>query len=76
MEATRISTVAYLAPVAALLDGVLFLEEPLTALALAGLALILLGVAGVSGILRGRKALSARRPTQARLDNIGLGGIV
>lgn len=57
---TRTSTVAYLVPVAALVYGVLFLGEPLTARALAGLALILLGVAGVSGILGGRKAQAAR----------------
>jgi drug/metabolite transporter (DMT)-like permease len=58
--ATRTSTVAYLVPVAALLYGVLLLGEPLTARAVVGLALILAGVAGVSGIFR-----SAHHPRQA-----------
>lgn len=50
--ATRTSTVAYLVPVAALFYGVVFLDEPLTARAIGGLALILVGVAGVSGVFR------------------------
>lgn len=49
-------------PVAAFVYGVLFLEEPLTVRALAGLALILLEVVAVSGILEDRKAPAARRP--------------
>lgn len=58
--ATRTSTVAYLVPVAALLYGVVLLGEPLTARALGGLALILVGVATVSGVFR-----SANRPQEA-----------
>ena len=58
--ATRTSTVAYLVPVAALLYGVVLLGEPLTARALLGLALILAGVAGVSGAFR-----PANRPRKA-----------
>jgi drug/metabolite transporter (DMT)-like permease len=50
--ATRTATVAYLVPVAALFYGTLFLGEPITAGAVAGLVLILAGVAGVSGFVR------------------------
>jgi drug/metabolite transporter (DMT)-like permease len=48
--ATRTATVAYLVPVAALFYGALFLGEQITAGAVAGLALILAGVAGASGL--------------------------
>ncbi len=50
--ATRTSTVAYLMPVVALLYGAMFLDEAFTLRALVGLALILGGVAGVTGALR------------------------
>jgi len=47
----RASFVTYLLPVMALLLGVVFLDEPLTVLALVGLVLVLLGVALGSGML-------------------------
>jgi drug/metabolite transporter (DMT)-like permease len=50
----RVSLVTYLMPGFALLYGTVLLDEPVTAAALAGLALILLGVALGSGALRGR----------------------
>ena len=50
--AARTSLVTYLMPPLALLYGVVLLEEPLTAAALAGLALILPGVALGSGAVR------------------------
>jgi len=49
--ATRTATVAYLVPVAALFYGAIFLGEPITAGAIAGLVLILAGVTGVSGLV-------------------------
>ncbi|HWQ22637.1 MAG TPA: DMT family transporter [Gaiellaceae bacterium] len=53
----RLSLVTYLMPGFALLYGALFLDEPLTAAALGGLALILAGVALASGAaLRARAA--------------------
>ncbi|MDQ4127480.1 MAG: DMT family transporter [Actinomycetota bacterium] len=55
---TRTSTVTYLVPVWALLYGALLLGEEITARSVLGLALILAGVAGVSGILR----LPRRKP--------------
>jgi drug/metabolite transporter (DMT)-like permease len=48
----RLSLVTYLLPPTALLYGALFLDEPLTASVLGGLALILLGVALGSGAAR------------------------
>ena len=48
--ATRTSTVTYLVPVWALVYGAVLLGEEVSAHALLGLILILLGVAGVSGI--------------------------
>lgn len=50
--ATRTSTVAYLMPIVALFYGAVFLDEAFTWRALVGLALILGGVAGVTGALR------------------------
>lgn len=47
--ATRTATVTYLVPVWALFYGALLLGEEITARAVLGLALILLGVAGISG---------------------------
>jgi drug/metabolite transporter (DMT)-like permease len=56
--ARRMSLVTYLMPAFALAYGALLLDEPVTAAALGGLALILLGVALGSGALRpqGRRA--------------------
>ena len=59
--AARLSLVTYLMPPAALLYGALFLDEPLTAAALGGLTLILLGVALGSGAVR----LPRREPAPA-----------
>lgn len=58
--ATKTSTVAYLMPAIALFYGAVFLGEAFTLRALVGLALILAGVAGVTGALRLPKRL--RRP--------------
>jgi drug/metabolite transporter (DMT)-like permease len=58
---TRTSTVTYLVPVWALLYGALLLEEGITARSMLGLALILAGVAGVSGIFE----LPRRKPPPA-----------
>jgi drug/metabolite transporter (DMT)-like permease len=49
---TKASLVTYLLPALALLLGILFLDEPLTVAAVAGLALVLFGVALGSGLLR------------------------
>jgi drug/metabolite transporter (DMT)-like permease len=54
--ASRAVLVTYLVPAIALAYGVAFLSEPLTWSALAGLLLILGGVALGSGALRGRRA--------------------
>jgi drug/metabolite transporter (DMT)-like permease len=59
--AARLSLVTYLMPPTALLYGALFLDEPLTAAAVGGLALILLGVALGSGAVR----LPRREPAPA-----------
>ena len=50
--ASRLSLVTYLMPPTALLYGALFLDEQMTAAAVGGLALILLGVAFGSGAVR------------------------
>ncbi len=55
--ASRTTLVTYLLPPVALFYGALLLDEPVTAPALGGLALILLGVALGSGVLR-----AGRRP--------------
>jgi drug/metabolite transporter (DMT)-like permease len=60
--ARRFSLVTYLIPVFALVYGALILDESITADALAGLALILLGVALGSGTLRLRKPARATAP--------------
>ena len=49
---TKAALVTYLLPGMALLLGIVFLDEPLTVAAVAGLALVLLGVALGSGMLR------------------------
>jgi drug/metabolite transporter (DMT)-like permease len=54
---TKAALVTYLLPGMALVLGIVFLDEPLTIAAVAGLALVLLGVALGSGMLR----LSRRR---------------
>jgi drug/metabolite transporter (DMT)-like permease len=56
----RLSLVTYLMPGFALFYGTVFLDEPLTAAALAGLALILLGVALGSG----QRLLGPSRPDE------------
>ena len=61
--ASRLSLVTYLMPPIALVYGALLLDEPVTAAALGGLALILAGVALGSGAVRaGRRALGAAAP--------------
>ncbi len=50
--ATKTSAVAYLMPAIALFYGAVFLGEEVSLRALIGLALILTGVAGVTGVLR------------------------
>ncbi len=54
--ATRTVIVTYLLPVTALLYGALLLGEPIRPLALAGLALVLLGIAVAGGLLTRRVA--------------------
>ncbi len=49
---TRTALVAYLLPGMALVLGIVFLDEPLTIAAVVGLALVLLGVALGSGLLK------------------------
>jgi drug/metabolite transporter (DMT)-like permease len=49
---TRAALVTYVLPGMALVLGIVFLDEPLTVAAVAGLALVLLGVALGSGMLR------------------------
>jgi drug/metabolite transporter (DMT)-like permease len=66
--AGKASLVSYLAPGVALAYGALLLDEPITVAAVAGLAMILGGV-----------ALAARRrrlPLQERLDGAALLGVV
>lgn len=58
--ATRVLLVTYLLPGFALLWGALFLREPVTLLALAGLALVLAGIAVTSGSGGGLGVLAAR----------------
>ncbi len=60
--ATRTSTVAYLMPAIALFYGAVFLGEAFTLRALLGLALILSGVAGVTGTLQLPKHLRRTGP--------------
>ena len=65
--ATRTSTVTYLVPVWALVYGAVLLGEEITAHAILGLILILLGVAGVSGIAR----LPRKQPPVGTPDDPG-----
>lgn len=60
--ARRLSLVTYLMPGFALVYGALILDESVTVAALAGLALILLGVALGSGTLRLRRVMGAAAP--------------
>jgi drug/metabolite transporter (DMT)-like permease len=60
--ARRITMVAYVMPVMAIVYGAVFLSEPLTRGMLIGVALILPGVALGSGILRWRRATVAEDP--------------
>jgi drug/metabolite transporter (DMT)-like permease len=60
--AARTSLVTYLLPPAALLYGALLIDEPVTAAEGAGLALILLGVAVGSGLLRPSAPAAAVEP--------------
>ena len=53
--ASRAILVTYLVPAFALTYGALFLDEPVTASALGGLALVLLGTALATGALRRRR---------------------
>ena len=57
--ARKLSLVAYLMPGFALFYGALVLDEPVRAVAIVGLALILFGVALGSGVLRRPKAETA-----------------
>lgn len=62
---TKTALVTYLLPGMALVLGIVFLDEPLTIAAVAGLALVLLGVALGSGMLRpsrGRQPATAPAP--------------
>ncbi len=52
--ASRAILVTYLVPAFALVYGAVFLDEPVTAVALAGLALILCGTALATGLVRSR----------------------
>jgi len=52
LGAVKMSTITYLLPATALLYGAVLLGEEVTVRALAGLALILAGVAGVTGAVR------------------------
>ena len=61
--ATKTSAVAYLMPAIALFYGAVFLGEDVSLRALLGLALILTGVAGVTGVLRLPKRLRHRPPS-------------
>jgi drug/metabolite transporter (DMT)-like permease len=60
--ARRMSLVTYLMPAFALVYGALILDEPITAAVLAGLALILAGVALGSGTVRFRRGAPAEVP--------------
>ena len=60
--ARRMSLVTYLMPAFALVYGALILDEPITAAVVAGLALILAGVALGSGTLRLRRDAPAEVP--------------
>ena len=61
--ATKTSAVAYLMPAIALFYGAVFLGEEVSLRALLGLALILTGVAGVTGVLRLPKRFRREPPS-------------
>jgi drug/metabolite transporter (DMT)-like permease len=63
--ASRAILVTYLVPAVALLYGVTLLGEPLTAVALVGLALVLAGVALGTGTVTPRRRSAAVRPSSA-----------
>jgi drug/metabolite transporter (DMT)-like permease len=63
--ARRTSLVTYLMPAFALAYGALLLDEPITAAAVGGLALILLGVALGSGAVSLRRRRADRASAQA-----------
>jgi drug/metabolite transporter (DMT)-like permease len=67
--ASRAILVTYLVPALALLYGVGLLGEPLTVVAVGGLALVLAGVALGTGSV----ALPRRRPTPAEAGSVGRG---
>ena len=54
--ASRAILVTYLVPAFALVYGAVLLDEPVTAVALAGLGLVLAGTALATGLVRGRRA--------------------
>jgi drug/metabolite transporter (DMT)-like permease len=56
ISATKVSLVAYMIPIVAVLVGVLFLHEPVTARMIAGGALVVVGVAVAARPSRGRAA--------------------
>jgi drug/metabolite transporter (DMT)-like permease len=58
--ASRAILVTYLVPTLAVVYGAVFLDEPLTAVRLGGLGLVLAGVAIGTGAMRGRRRLAAR----------------
>ena len=62
--ARRLSLVTYLLPGLALVYGALILDEQITAAALVGLALILLGVALGSGTFRLRRRRGSQHPAR------------
>ena len=69
---TKTALVTYLLPGMALVLGIVFLDEPLTVAAVAGLALVLPGVALGSGMLRPGRRRAAR--DRARAVNVGIPG--
>ena len=58
--ASRAILVTYLVPTLAVVYGAVFLDEPLTAVRLGGLGLVLAGVAIGTGAMRGRRRVAAR----------------
>lgn len=67
--ATRVLLVTYLLPAFALMWGALFLHEPVTVAAVAGLALVLAGVAITSGSGAGLSALFARSNRKVKVES-------
>jgi len=58
--ASRAILVTYLVPAFALVYGAVFLDEPVTTVAVAGLALVLAGTALATGLVRGRRRATVR----------------